>query len=138
MKRMQKFTTFLMFDGKAEAAMSFYISLFENSKVVSITRYGPGEAGAEGSVMHATFSLGGQEYMCIDSNIEHGFTFTPAMSIYVRCKSEAEIDRLFEALSHDGQVMMPLDRYPFSEKFAWIADRFGVSWQLSLEKSGPA
>ena len=135
---MQKFTTFLMFDGKAEDAMSFYISLFENSKVLSITRYGPGEAGAEGSVMHATFSLGGQEYMCIDSNIEHGFTFTPAMSIYVRCESEAEIDRLFEALSHDGQVMMPLDRYPFSEKFAWIADRFGVSWQLSLEKSIPA
>lgn len=135
---MQKLTTFFMFDGKAEEAMNFYISLFENSKVLSITRYGPGEAGAEGSVMHATFSLDGQEYMCIDSNIEHGFTFTPAMSIYVRCESEAEIDRLAEALSHDGQVMMPLDRYPFSEKFAWLADRFGVSWQLSLEKSVPA
>jgi predicted 3-demethylubiquinone-9 3-methyltransferase (glyoxalase superfamily) len=132
---MQKLTTFLMFDGQAEEAMSFYISLFENSRVLSITRYGPGEPGTEGSVMHATFSLGGQEYMCIDSNIEHGFTFTPAMSIYARCESEAEIDRLFEALSHGGQVMMPMDRYPFSEKFAWLADRFGVSWQLSLEKS---
>jgi len=132
---MQKLTTFLMFAGQAEEAMNFYLSLFENSKVLSITRYGPGEAGAEGSVMHATFTLNGQEFMCIDSNIEHGFTFTPAMSIYVKCESEAEIDRLFDALSNTGQVLMPLDRYPFSEKFAWLADRFGVSWQLSLAKS---
>ena len=132
---MQKLTTFLMFAGQAEEAMNFYLSLFENSKVLSITRYGPGEAGAEGSVMHATFTLNGQEFMCIDSNIEHGFTFTPAMSIYVNCESEAEIDRLFDALSNTGQVLMPLDRYPFSEKFAWLADRFGVSWQLSLAKS---
>ena len=132
---MQKLTTFLMFAGRAEEAMNFYISLFKNSKVLSITRYGPGEAGAEGSVMHATFTLNGQEFMCIDSNIEHGFTFTPAMSIYVKCESEAEIDRLFDALSNAGQVLMPLDRYPFSEKFAWLADRFGVSWQLSLAKS---
>jgi len=129
---MQKLTTFLMFAGRAEEAMNFYISLFKNSKVLSITRYGPGEAGAEGSVMHATFTLNGQEFMCIDSNIEHGFTFTPAMSIYVKCESEAEIDRLFDALSNAGQVLMPLDRYPFSEKFAWLADSFGVSWQLSL------
>lgn len=131
---MQKLTTFLMFAGQAEEAMNFYISLFENSKVLSITRYGSGEAGAEGSVMHATFTLNGQEFMCIDSNIEHGFTFTPAMSIYIKCESEAEIDRLYDALSNAGQVLMPLDRYPFSEKFAWLADRFGVSWQLSLAK----
>jgi predicted 3-demethylubiquinone-9 3-methyltransferase (glyoxalase superfamily) len=131
---MQKLTTFLMFAGQAEEAMNFYISLFENSKVLSITRYGSGEAGAEGSVMHATFTLNGQEFMCIDSNIEHGFTFTPAMSIYIKCESEAEIDRLYDTLSNAGQVLMPLDRYPFSEKFAWLADRFGVSWQLSLAK----
>ena len=132
---MQKLTTFLMFAGQAEEAMNFYISLFEKSKVLSITRYGPDESGTEGSVMHATFSLGGQEFMCIDSNIEHGFTFTPAMSIYINCETEAEIDRLFESLSQAGQVLMPLDRYPFSEKFAWLADRFGVSWQINLAKS---
>ena len=132
---MQKLTTFLMFAGQAEEAMNFYISLFEKSKVLSITRYGPDESGTEGSVMHATFSLGGQEFMCIDSNIEHGFTFTPAMSIYINCETEAEIDRLFESLSQAGQVLMPLDRYPFSEKFAWVADRFGVSWQLNLAQS---
>lgn len=128
-------TPFLMFEGQAEAAMSFYVSLFERSEILSLTRYGPNEAGAEGSVMHAVFSLNGREFMCIDSNVRHEFTFTPAMSLYVNCKSEAEIDRLYEALSSDGKVLMPLDAYPFSKKFAWIADRFGVSWQLNLASS---
>ena len=128
---MQKITTFLMFEGKAEEAMNYYTSLFENSKISSITRYGPNQSGTEGSVMHATFLLNGQEYMCIDSNIQHGFSFTPAISLYVNCESEAEIDRLFEKLSQNGEVLMPLDRYPFSDKFAWVADKFGVSWQLN-------
>lgn len=128
-------TPFLMFEGQAEAAMSFYVSLFERSEILSLTRYGPNEAGAEGSVMHAVFSLNGREFMCIDSNVRHEFTFTPAMSLYVNCKSEAEIDRLYEALSSDGKVLMPLDAYLFSKKFAWIADRFGVSWQLNLASS---
>ena len=128
---MQKITTFLMFEGRAEEAMNYYTSLFENSKISSITRYGPNQSGTEGSVMHATFLLNGQEYMCIDSNIQHGFSFTPAISLYVNCESEAEIDRLFEKLSQNGEVLMPLDRYPFSDKFAWVADKFGVSWQLN-------
>ena len=131
---MQKITTFLMFDGRSEEAMNFYTSLFEKSKILSITRYGPNETGAEGTVMHARFSLNGQEFMCIDSNAKHEFTFTPAISLYVNCETEAEIERLFEQLSHGGQVFMPLDRYPFAEKFAWFSDRFGVSWQLSLTK----
>jgi predicted 3-demethylubiquinone-9 3-methyltransferase (glyoxalase superfamily) len=131
---MQKFTTFLMFTGQAEAAMKLYTSLFKPSEILNITRYGPGEAGAEGSVMHATFTLNGQEFMCIDSNAdEHAFTFTPSISLYVRCESEEEIDRVFAALSAGGQILMPLDQYPFSRKFGWLADRFGVSWQLSLE-----
>ena len=135
---MQKISTFLMFDGQAEEAMNFYTSLFEDSKILNITRYGSNEAGPEGTVMHATFSLNGQEFMCIDSNIQHEFTFTPAISIYVNCETEWEIDRLFEKLSQGGQVLMPLDRYPFSEKFVWIADQFGVSWQLNLAKNGQA
>jgi len=129
---MQKITTFLMFTGNAEEAMDFYMSLFAGSQILEITRYGPGEAGAEGSVMHATFLLNGQEFMCIDSNVEHAFTFTPAISLYVNCKTEAEIDRLFERLTQAGQVLMPLEQYPFSQKFAWVSDRFGVSWQLNL------
>ena len=131
---MQKITTFLMFEGQAEEAITFYTSLFAQSKILNISRYGPGEAGAEGTVRHATFSLNGQEFMCIDSS-GHEFTFTPAVSLYVNCATEAEIDTLFERLSQGGQILMPLDRYPFSEKFAWIADRFGVSWQLSLLSS---
>jgi predicted 3-demethylubiquinone-9 3-methyltransferase (glyoxalase superfamily) len=129
---MQKFTPFLMFEGKAEAAINFYISLFSNSEIVRITRYGPDQPGDEGTVMHALFTLGGQEFMCIDSNISHEFTFTPSMSIYVQCESDDEIDRLFAALSESGNVMMPLDSYPFSARYAWISDRFGVSWQLNL------
>ena len=130
---MQKFTTFLMFTGQAEAAMKLYTSLFKPSEILNITRYGSGEAGAEASVQHATFTLNSQEFMCIDSSAVHAFTFTPSISLYVRCESEEEIDRVFATLSQDGQVLMPLDRYPFSAKFGWLSDRFGVSWQLSLE-----
>jgi predicted 3-demethylubiquinone-9 3-methyltransferase (glyoxalase superfamily) len=132
---MQKVTTFLMFTGQAEAAMNLYTSLFKQSEILNITRYGANEAGAEGSVQHATFTLNGQEFMCIDSSPVHAFTFTPSMSLYVRCATEEEIDSVFATLSQDGQILMPLDRYPFSQKFGWLADRFGVSWQLSLEPS---
>lgn len=131
---MQKFTTFLMFDGRAEEAMRLYIALFRHSEILSITRYKANEAGAEGTVQHATFTLDGQEFMCIDSSAQHAFTFTPSMSLYVRCDIEEEIDRAFAQLSQDGQILMPLDRYPFSEKFGWVSDRFGVSWQLNLER----
>ena len=130
---MQKITTFLMFDGKAEEAMNLYTSLFKPAEILSITRYGPNEAGAEGSVQHATFTLNGQEFMCIDSSAQHAFTFTPSISLYVRCDTEDEIDAAFEKLSQDGQILMPLGQYPFSKKFGWLSDRFGVSWQLSLE-----
>jgi predicted 3-demethylubiquinone-9 3-methyltransferase (glyoxalase superfamily) len=125
--------TFLMFEGKAEEAMNFYVSLFPGSRITEIRRYGAGEAGAEGSVMRAEISLPGQRLICIDSPVKHAFTFTPSVSLFVRCESEAEIDTLFSRLSQGGGVMMPLARYPFSDKFAWVADRFGVSWQLSLE-----
>jgi predicted 3-demethylubiquinone-9 3-methyltransferase (glyoxalase superfamily) len=139
---MQKFVTFLMFNGRAEEAMNLYTSVFKRSEILSITRYGASEAGAgeagaageEGTVQHATFTLNGQEFMCIDSNAPHAFTFTPSISIYVRCDTEEEVDAVFAKLSQEGQVLMPLDRYPFSAKFAWVSDRFGVSWQLILER----
>ncbi|WP_308314909.1 VOC family protein [Bacillus sp. V33-4] len=128
----QKFTTFLMFDGKAEEAMSFYTTVFKNSEILGIARYGAAGPGAEGTVMHATFSLNGQEFMCIDSNVKHDFTFTPAISIYVACDSEDDIDEVYEKLSLDGGVLMPLAQYPFSEKYGWVIDKFGVTWQLNL------
>jgi predicted 3-demethylubiquinone-9 3-methyltransferase (glyoxalase superfamily) len=130
----QKITPFLMFSGRAEEAMNYYISIFERSEILDIQRYGPDEAGAEGSVVHATFSLNGQAFMCIDSSVKHEFSFTPAISFYVTCETEDEIDRAYEKLSREGTVLMPLDAYPFSPRFGWVADRFGVSWQLTLAK----
>jgi predicted 3-demethylubiquinone-9 3-methyltransferase (glyoxalase superfamily) len=131
---MQKISNFLMFEGNADAAMNFYLSLFENSKVEHILKYGHNQGGVEGTIMHAIFTLNGQQFMCIDSSVKHQFSFTPAMSLYVDCGSEAEVDELFNALSAGGQVLMPLSAYPFSKKYAWVNDRFGVSWQLSYNK----
>ncbi len=123
-------STLLMFEGKAEEAMTFYVSLFPDGRIDSIRRYGANEAGAEGSVMHAAFTLAGQRLMCIDSPAKHGFSFTPSISLFIDCDGEAEVERLFAALSQGGQVMMPLGAYPFAQRFGWVSDRFGVSWQL--------
>jgi predicted 3-demethylubiquinone-9 3-methyltransferase (glyoxalase superfamily) len=134
----QKITTLLMFEGKAEEAMRFYISLFEHSEVLVIARYGPDEAGAEGTVKHATFSLAGQQFMCIDSSVPHEFSFTPSISLYVQCETEDEIDRLYASLSENGGALMPLGSYGFSAKFGWTIDAFGVSWQLNLPDEASA
>jgi len=130
---MQKVTPFLMFqNADAEEAMNFYVSLVEDSEIKSIVRYGANESGDEGTVMLATFSLKGQEFMCIDSNVKHAFTFTPSFSIYLTCSTEEELDLLYQKLLEGGQALMPLNNYGFSKKFGWINDRFGVSWQLNL------
>lgn len=123
---------FLMFEGDAEAAMSFYVSLFPGAEIVSIARFGPEGPGAEGSVYQASFTVAGQTVMCFDSPVKHGFTFTPSISLFVECESEAEIDRLAGELSESGEFLMPLGDYGFSRRFAWVRDRFGVSWQLNL------
>ncbi|MEU9375904.1 VOC family protein [Streptomyces sp. NPDC048255] len=128
----QKITTFLMFEGRAEEAMTFYTSLFEDSEVVDISRYGADGPGPEGTVLHATFALAGQRFMCIDSHVKHEFGFTPAVSLFVQCESEDELDRLYGALAEQGTELMPLGSYGFSPKFGWVNDRFGVSWQLNL------
>ncbi|MBS9803379.1 VOC family protein [Bacillus toyonensis] len=128
----QKITTFLMFEGKAEEAMNFYTSLFDQSEIVSISRYDGNGPGKEGTVIHATFTLNGQEFMCIDSYVNHNFTFTPAMSLYVTCETEEEIETVFNKLAQDGAILMPLGSYPFSKKFGWLNDKYGVSWQLTL------
>ncbi|PHE73119.1 hypothetical protein COF47_23285 [Bacillus wiedmannii] len=128
----QKITTFLMFEGKAEEAMNFYTSLFDQSEIVSISRYDENGPGKEGTVIHATFTLNGQEFMCIDSYVNHNFTFTPAMSLYVTCDTEEEIETVFHKLAQDGAILMPLGAYPFSKKFGWLNDKYGVSWQLTL------
>lgn len=125
-------TPFLMFQGgRAEEALTFYVSLFQEARVDSIDRYGPDGQGPEGSVALAAFTLAGQRLLCIDSPVEHGFDFTPSTSLFVECKDDAEVDRLFAALAEGGEVLMPLDAYPFSSRYGWVNDRFGVSWQLS-------
>lgn len=135
---MQKTTTVLMFGGdeagKAEEAMRFYTSLFKDSEIKSITRFQAGEQGGEEDmVKNGVFSLQGQEYMAMDSTGPHAFTFTPSMSIFVRCDGGEEIDRLYKSLSEGGTELMPLNDYGFSRKFGWVNDKYGVSWQMNLQ-----
>jgi predicted 3-demethylubiquinone-9 3-methyltransferase (glyoxalase superfamily) len=125
-------TPFLMFQGKAEEAMNFYVSLFPGAEIREIVRYGAGEVGAEGCVMTARFRIEDQTLLCIDSPIGHDFTFTPSFSLFVDVESEEEIRRLAAALSIDGKTLMALDNYGFSRLFTWVSDRYGVSWQLNL------
>jgi predicted 3-demethylubiquinone-9 3-methyltransferase (glyoxalase superfamily) len=118
--------------GKAEEAIRWYCSIFDQSRVVEISYYAPDDAEPEGTVRTAVFELGGHRLMAIDSAAPHAFTFTPAISIWVDCSTREEIDRLAASLSHDGAMLMPLDDYGFSTAFAWVADRYGVTWQLNF------
>lgn len=124
---------FLLFEGNAEEAMSFYVATVPDSRVIDVTRYGPEGPGREGSVLKAVFSVGGQVMLCIDSFVKHEFTFTPAVSFWIECESAAQVAQLASALAAGGAELMPLDNYGFSRQFAWVQDRFGVSWQLNLE-----
>ena len=123
---------FLMFQGDAGPALDLYTSLFEDARVLELTRWGADGAGAEGTVQGATFTIAGQVFRCFDSPPVHDFTFTPSFSVFVDVESAEELDRLFAGLSDGGKVLMPLDAYDFSRRFGWVVDRFGVSWQLNL------
>lgn len=124
--------SFLTFqDGNAEEAMNFYVNLFENSKVVDVQYYPDNQAGA-GKVKVGRFILNGSPFICSDSYIKHNWSFTPGVSLFVDLKTEESITNTFQKLSEGGKVMMPLDNYGFSKKFAFVEDRFGVSWQLNL------
>jgi len=115
---MQKITPFLWFDGKAEEAMNFYTSIFKNSKVGRVSRYGEGGPGPKGSVMSATFQIEGQEFMALNGGPQ--FTFSPAISFFVNCETQEEVNELWEKLSAGGQ----------KERCGWLKDKFGVSWQI--------
>ena len=127
-----RITTFLMFQGQAEEAINFYTSLFDDGEILELNRFGPDDPGTDGATMLARFSIAGQTFMALDSDPIHEFTFTPSMSLFVTCQSEDEVDRLAADLSDGGQELMPLGSYGFSTKFAWVNDRYGVSWQLNL------
>ena len=123
----QKITPFLMFDGNAEEAMNFYTSVFADAEIQSIFHQ------ENGTVMHATFTLNGQTFMAIDNSNGNDIPFTAAFSLFVTCESEQEIDAVFKKLAEDGKILMDLAPTPFSMKFAWVEDQYGVSWQLNLE-----
>lgn len=125
-------TPFLMFEGKAEEALRLYCATVPGSRLVDIQRYGAEGPGQEGSVSMARAVIAGLEIMVIDSPVQHAFTFTPSISLFVDCASEAEQDRLVAALGEGGGTLMPLGDYGFSRRFAWLNDRFGVSWQINL------
>ena len=116
----------------AQRALDLYFATFPDSGMVSVARYAEGEPGPAGSIKLALFTLCGREFMCSDSPVKHGFTFTPASSTFVEFDSIPELERVFGVLSEGGEVLMPLDNYGFSERFGWINDRFGVSWQLNF------
>jgi predicted 3-demethylubiquinone-9 3-methyltransferase (glyoxalase superfamily) len=115
---MQKITPFLWFDGKAEEAMNFYVSVFKNSKVVSVSRYGEGGPGPKGTVMSATFQLDGQDFFALNGGPE--YKFTPAISFFVNCETQEEVDELWEKLSEGGQ----------KDRCGWLRDKYGLSWQI--------
>lgn len=124
-------TPFLMFTGQAKEALDFYLETFD-AKVNAIEHYGEGEQMPAGKVKMALFTIAGQQIRAFDSPPVHDFTFTPSQSFFVECGSEEELRALSDALSREGGVMMPADNYGFSRLYAWIADRFGVPWQLNL------
>jgi predicted 3-demethylubiquinone-9 3-methyltransferase (glyoxalase superfamily) len=115
---MQKITPFLWFDGKAEEAMNFYVSIFKNSKVVNVTRCGDGGPGPKGTVMSAAFQLDGQEFLALNGGPM--FTFSPAISLFVKCETQQEVDELWEKLSEGGE----------KQRCGWLKDKYGLSWQI--------
>jgi predicted 3-demethylubiquinone-9 3-methyltransferase (glyoxalase superfamily) len=115
---MQKITPFLWFDGRAEEAMNFYTSIFKNAKIGRVTGYGDAGPGPKGTVMSATFQLEGQEFMALNAGPQ--FKFSPAISFFVDCKTQEEVDELWKKLSAGGKT----------ERCGWLTDKFGLSWQV--------
>jgi len=115
---MQKITPCLWFDGKAEEAMNFYASVFKKSKITRIMRYGEAGPGAKGSVLSVTVELDGQEFIALNGG--PNFTFSPAISLFVTCETQAEVDEFWEKLSAGGE----------RQRCGWLKDKYGVSWQI--------
>ena len=115
---MQKITPFLWFDGQAEEAVNFYVSTFKNSKIIHASRYGEGGPGPKGSMISATFQLEGQVFMALNGGPH--FTFTPAISLFVNCETQEEVDELWNRLSDGGS----------QDRCGWLKDKYGLSWQI--------
>jgi predicted 3-demethylubiquinone-9 3-methyltransferase (glyoxalase superfamily) len=122
-------TPFLMFEGAAEEALELYVTAFDDAETVDLQRF------EDGTIESAFLRIGEQRIRLFDSPVAHDFTFTPAVSLFVEFDTPEEVDAAFAKLSDGGGVLMSLDAYPFSPRFAWINDRFGVSWQLSAKSA---
>lgn len=137
--QIQKITPFLWFETQAMDAANFYASVFKNARVKTNTRYSTEAANATGmqpgSVMTVAFELEGQEFTAINGG--PAFKITPSISFIVNCRTREKIDELWSRLSEGGKVLMELNKYPFSERYGWIEDKFGVSWQLILNEESP-
>jgi predicted 3-demethylubiquinone-9 3-methyltransferase (glyoxalase superfamily) len=133
---MQRITPNLWFDTQAEEAAQCYTSLFQDSEIGQVKHYDRAAAETvgrpEGSAMIVPFQLAGQDFVALNGGPL--FKFTPAISFFVIMESEAEVDALWEGLANGGSVLMPLQPYPWSEKYGWLDDRYGLSWQVSLGK----
>lgn len=122
---------FLMFQGKkAQEAIDFYIDVIPNSQIEEVEHWGDTYPQFSDGIKFATVTIGGQKVVVSDSPIEHAFDFTPSFSFLIECESEEELESFAGALGEDGQVLMPIGDYGFSQKFTFVVDRFGVSWQL--------
>jgi predicted 3-demethylubiquinone-9 3-methyltransferase (glyoxalase superfamily) len=125
-------TPFLLCQGRAEEALKFYVSLIPGSQIGEIVHFPPGGPRAAGTVMKGTATIAGQTIRFFDSPVPHDFDFTPAISLFVECENEVQLRQFATALADGGAELMPLGDYGFSQLFAWVNDRFGVSWQLNL------
>src|SRR5215208_5292721 len=128
----QGLRTFITFQGGvAAAALDLYRDVFDDFELLEIAHYGPEDSGPEGTVKVARFRLAGSEFGCADSPVRHEWGLTPAVSLFIDCDDNDELERLFHRLNDGGNVFMPLDEYGFSRRFGWVGDRYGVTWQLN-------
>lgn len=142
----QKLSIFLTFHGNAEEAMNFYTSVFENSEIVHVIRARAEDAGwTEGTLQYGIFKIAGQQVICMNTPPPgsrpyntapwHEFRFNPAITIYVERDSKEDFDKLYEALTESGEIYLPAQSYGFSPKFAWVNDRYGISWRINLSSN---
>ena len=122
---MNGITPFLWFNADAQAAIEFYVGLFPDSEIVSMGHYGEGVPGLAGKVMHAQFRLQGRDFFAMDAGPQ--FPFTEAISLFVSCENQAEVDHYWSALTADGGAEQPC---------GWLKDRWGVSWQIVPTRLG--
>ncbi len=144
---MKNINPFLWFDDGVEEAVNFYVSSFasafetsrkeKETNISATSRYGDAMPHLKGKVMTVNFKLLGEEFIALNGGPVKDFTFNPSFSFFVSCKTEDEVNKLFKKISDGGEIRMPLDKYPFSERFAWLDDKYGISWQINLSGDAP-